>query len=246
MKGKPNPAHGDRIRGLASLKKGLSFIDMYGEEKAQEIRNKMSINLTGKKSCNKGKTLFEMFHGDIDKINNFRYCQKGNIPWNTNETKETHPSLLKSSIAKMGHEVSEETREKISKTVHTYIENNKEEVHRRSSLAAVKARITSTPNNSEILVDLLLQNNFPNKWTFVGDGKMWVTSCSKHMNPDFVHCKYKRVLEYCGFWTYTDEIIKNRESLYKNIGWECLSIRPIDLKEPNIKQTLNKIKDFSI
>lgn len=57
------------------------------------------------------------------------------------------------------------------------------------------------PNGSELYLDYILQNNFPDEWWFVGDGQMTLSG----LCPDFVNVNGKKlIIELFGEHCHTD------------------------------------------
>jgi len=82
------------------------------------------------------------------------------------------------------------------------------------------------PTKPEIILGVLLNKFYRGIWRYVGDGRIWMTSNHKKLNPDFIHNFKKKVIEYNGYYTHTNEEADKRVKMYKNIGYDCLIINP--------------------
>lgn len=110
------------------------------------------------------------------------------------------------------------------------------ERQRKRAEAALKALMEVRPSSYEKAVEEIIEaNNLP--YEYVGDGKLWVTSCGKHVNPDFVN-KEKRVFieVFEDYWkerTYgsVENYMEVRSKLFSEIGFETIFIRGQDIKD---------------
>ncbi len=98
------------------------------------------------------------------------------------------------------------------------------------------------PNKPEILLNKLLQENFPNQFKYTGDGKFWI----KRFNPDFINTKNKGVIEMFGDYWHNlpehKERDKERLKVYKEEGFATLVLWEHELKHPI--QVINKVGGF--
>jgi len=100
------------------------------------------------------------------------------------------------------------------------------------------------PNKHEIILDAILTKFIPNEWKYVGDGKCWVTSGSKRMNPDFINSKRKKIIEYNGAYWHKYENNQDRIDLYKNIGYSCLIVEETELFNSS-SELIKKLEEFT-
>jgi len=170
---------------------------------------------------------------------------------------------LKSSM--LGHEVTDETRKKLSVKRNKYFELNPDgknkvakgiikfskspEGRKKSSERAIKTReeninFGNCKSGHEELLDNMIQELIPNTWTYTGDGNVWLTSNEKHLNPDFMHKTKKKIIEYEGFYTHNKKDTEKRIHYYNDIGYECFDIWPKDLFK-DTDEMLNRIMEFS-
>ena len=90
-------------------------------------------------------------------------------------------------------------------------------------------------------VELLLKLLFPNKYKFVGDGKIMIES----FNPDFINKKDKKIIEVFGeYWHTIPKRKRNdyiRFKVYKKHGYKTLVIWDYELKNKlKLKRKLNE------
>lgn len=80
---------------------------------------------------------------------------------------------------------------------------------------------------------------------FTGDGKFWLSSNGKRMNPDFKVKNKRKVVEVgdIEYW-HTMQDINERINNYDNIEFECLYFTNRELDVLSDKQLVTKIKDF--
>ena len=101
------------------------------------------------------------------------------------------------------------------------------------------------PNISEAKLNDILQENFPNKWKYVGDYKMFFG----RKNPDFINTTgQKKLIELFSFWHRRSGIPFHRTrrgtmKYYRNYGFSTLII---DVKElSNRNDVISKIEKFN-
>ena len=157
-------------------------------------------------------------------FNERKYCQMSCKPsWNINLTKEIDERLAKQS-RKMKQQYLEGVRD----------------------IAVLLGGLKRKPTKDELILDIILQRFYPDKWRYVGNGKIWLTSCGKHMNPDFVDNNgNKKAVEYNSSYWHKNDNEDDRVSLYRKIGWECLIITEEDLFK-NQSMLIRKLKDYNI
>lgn len=98
------------------------------------------------------------------------------------------------------------------------------------------------PNNQELIVNRMLNKNFPKEWKYVGDGKFWINK----MNPDFVNINGKKVLiEYNGYLPrHTKEFDRKRTREFAKFGWKTINVYFSEIK--NEEMFVKKIKNFML
>ncbi len=159
----------------------------------------------------------------------------------------------KISLALRNRKFSENHKENLSKSAMgrkrpdlSRLSKNPEFIRRRL-LACVKR-----PTKPELELNTILQKYFPNKWEYVGNGKIVVGT----KNPDWIHTDgIKKCIELFGAYWHSPKlnpkIIKRYASTYegtiehyKKCGWECLIIWDHELKNEN--EIAYKINQFII
>ena len=152
------------------------------------------------------------------------------------EKSDYSKKIAKERIEKLGHHwnVEPETRKKLSDSIKKAIEDGK---------INPSILFNKGPNKAERkLIELFENSNIDLR--YVGDGQIWMTSQGKHMNPDFINIKQKKVVEYyggIGFFHSLEEI-EDRNKKYKDIGWDHLAI--IEGELDNIDEVRNKVINF--
>lgn len=108
------------------------------------------------------------------------------------------------------------------------------------------------PTRPERILDLLLQQNFPNEYKYTGDGKAVING----RNPDFLNCNgQKKAILLNGVYWHLTRLQKNNPSLtrsevevmerkpYDEFGFKLLHIWEDEIKNP--EKVLEKIKNFN-
>ena len=197
---------------------------------------------------NGGKSVMFGKHHSKESISRMREVKIGekNGFYGKNHTKET---LLRMSETKIGHEVTEETREKLRQanlgkhpTHETLAKMSKthQELWQNSEFAKKMFKSQNRkPNKLELKLDLILQENFTNKWKYVGDGQLIIGGKC----PDFANINgRKELIELFGNYWHQGHIPSERMSMFKKYGYDTLVIWESELKDEGI--LVQKIKDF--
>lgn len=98
------------------------------------------------------------------------------------------------------------------------------------------------PNLAEQLLDNILQNNFPNKWEYVGNGKLVING----LIPDFANINGKKTLiELFGDYWHRNDNPQDRIDKFAELGYPCLVIWSSKLENPFqiVKQITNFIEE---
>lgn len=81
------------------------------------------------------------------------------------------------------------------------------------------------PNETEQLLQTILNEYFPNEWKYVGDGQVWIEG----KNPDFINIDGKKqVIEMFGIYWHDPNLFPNRPTEdeliahYKKFEFDCL------------------------
>lgn len=94
------------------------------------------------------------------------------------------------------------------------------------------------PNKLEISFDILLKENFGNRFEYVGDGKTFING----RNPDFISFKNKEIIELFGSYWHKKEDEQEKKSHFGKYGYKTLVVWDYELKDES--KVLNKIKSF--
>jgi len=113
---------------------------------------------------------------------------------------------------------------------------------RKKQLNAIFKGMNINPNKPETFLNNLLQQNFPNKFEYTGDGKVIIGGFC----PDFVCNPSKRIIELYGDYWHNLESWKKRDQrrleAYKRYGFSTLIIWEHELKNPTL--VTDKILEF--
>lgn len=112
--------------------------------------------------------------------------------------------------------------------------------NRRQKEMHLAAKIS--PNKPEQLLINLLNELFPEKYKFVGDGQLWIAG----YNPDFVHNTAKKCIEYNGKYFHSLPGIPEKDTrkyrTLAQLGYEVLVLEDDDLLDT--KQLTEKLIAF--
>lgn len=191
------------------------------------------ININGKKILRKGKS-YNKIYGE-DKSNKIKKKLWGNIPWNKGLTKHNCETLriVGEKLSIISCSKRPEVKEKIRKTLKKLWADP---IYRDKQIKSQNRKINK---GEQILLDLL-NKWFPDKFKYVGDGKLWIGNPPK--NPDFIHKEFNKVIEYNGSYWHTEEESKIREELFKENEFDCLTIWDYEIKDK--KKLKDKIETF--
>ena len=102
-----------------------------------------------------------------------------------------------------------------------------------------------SPNGPELLLDFILQNNFPDEWRYVGDGQVIIEG----LCPDFINCNgRKKIIELFGGYWHNRKDIKwhqtedGRKEVFSKIGFDTMIIWENELN--NVPILIQKIGDW--
>lgn len=147
---------------------------------------------------------------------------KGLVPWNKKLTKEIDERVAKNA-------------EGISLAWSNLSPKEKEIRIRRVWLSACRK-----PNRVEIFLDNILQENFPNEWEYVGNGKLIING----LIPDFANINGKKqLIELFGDYWHKDDNPEDRINKFAELGYTCLVIWESELKD--IEKVINRTLIFS-
>ena len=222
-----------RINGNIN-KKGRHY--MYGKKHKLRTRQKISSSLIGRKVWNKGINSKSPMEGKkhskttkkkMSWIKKEQY-KKGLKSWNKG-LKGTYTTSRK------GKKITDKS---ILRKMSLATSNQWKDENKRKKL--IEAQNRKINRGEQKLLDKL-QEWFPDQFRYVGDGSLWVGNPPK--NPDFIHKKFNKVIEYNGsFWHKDNRKSLKREYDFKKNGFDCLTIWDYEMKKEKI--VYEKIKTF--
>jgi len=114
-------------------------------------------------------------------------------------------------------------------------------VFRENTIKAIFESRDFNPNNTEMFLNYILQQNFPNMWRFVGDGQIFIAG----KVPDFINIDKKLIIEMYGDFYHKQETDsgKARKEHFKKYGYSTLIIWEHELYN-NYDCIVEKIRDF--
>lgn len=193
-------------------RKGKTYVELYGADKANSIKQKQSkswsFSLKRMLNHRAPKTIFK----------------KGMTPWNKDKKglySKEHINKLR--LAKMG---KKQTKELVDKR-----------------MKAIFKSLQYKPNKQELLLNQILQANFPNEFKFVGDGLFFI----ERYCPDFINCNGRKLIIEL-FGNYFHSLSKSAErderklKVYSKYGFKTLIIWQNELKRPEM--VVRKIRVF--
>ena len=260
-----------RWRKISKAHKGKTWDELYGKEKADELRKRQSIRFTGRKLTKEHKKKISKGNkGNKKLIRSLKkYFREVGV------SKETRKKLSKALKGKnnpfYGKKHSKEMIEKIKKTMLSsgvykrtskrmkkhnpmynkesvekmrkkQIQNWKTKKYKRNVLISQAKR----PNNKEqILIHLINKNNL--LLNYVGNRKVWFTGLDNtRYNPDFIYKPKRIILEFFGnYWhNFPERIEKDKERIkvFKKKGYRVLIVWERELN--NLNKVKNKVEKF--
>lgn len=112
--------------------------------------------------------------------------------------------------------------------------------------------LNNRPNSQELLLNSILQKEFPKQWKFVGTKPNFLIGDKK---PDFIHKKKRKIIELFGEYhhlilkqkkdpVFSKKIAENeRINYFKKLDYDTLIFWSLELKDT--KKIINKVKDFA-
>jgi DNA-directed RNA polymerase subunit RPC12/RpoP len=202
---------------LKSNKKGLTYEQYYGEDKAKEVKQKLVND-------RKGKTFEEIFGEEKALI--LLEGRKQN--WLLNNPNDKYKGMTMEQ--RYGKERAREIKEKMS-----YASSHpSDETRLKKSIASKKMwqdpefvkRIfkcrNAKPNKTERSLSYLIRHSVPNTFRYNGDGRLGIT-IEGHI-PDFVDKKGKRIIELFGEYFHEKSEFETLPKLYEKYGYKTLII----------------------
>lgn len=215
------------------LRKDKTFEELFGEEKAKELKLKASIRILG-------KTHIEMYGEEKAKKIGEKISKK------IKGRKENREEVK--------NDMSNKKKDQWKDPQSTY--NTKEFRYKKSIesknkwkdpefIKKIQKSLRNCPNKLEtLLINLFKDLNL--EFEFTGNFSFWING----KNPDFINKKINKVIEFFGSY-YHDTIInasredheKERIKHFNNSGYKCLIIWEEELKD--IKKVAEKVIKFN-
>lgn len=211
--------------------KRFTYEEMYGVDKAKEMKKQKSVFLKGNKHT-KGK-----------KIIHSGSFKKGMSPWNKGKNytyEELYGEEKAKKIKKILSEHSKGNKYSIGKIPWNKGKKTKEETIQKY-LKSISFRPTSYEKRLKEILDRLQ----PNEWRYTGDGSFWMGRPA--LNPDFVNCNGKKIAieVFARFhkeknFGSVENYMEQRSAEFRKYGWETIFINGNDeLNDEDL--ILNKI-----
>lgn len=252
-----------------SHRKGLSLIDEYGLERAEQIKNKIRLARLGKTSHRKGLNLIQEYGEEkAEEIRNkIKQTKEGKtyeeiygLLANEKRQKKVEQGLFNNPFK--GKHFTPEQRHRLSESIiingkHKGINNpNFGKKYSQERLNQMRKITTERWQNPEFrdkcvratMSALKLRPTKPERvltselglfWRYVGDGKLIIGSKC----PDFWNGDHKLIELFGDFW-HRDHNPQDWVNYYQKFGYDCLVIWEHELK--NLKQVREKVKAFSL
>jgi len=220
---------------------------MFGKKHTEEAKKKMSEKKMGN-NYRLGTKMSDETKEKLRKINLGRKISeetiiklKRKIPWN--KGKKGYSIHTIESIKKMrekikGRKKSEEHKKNLSKAK---TNQWKDENFAKKMIMCWGFK----PNKKELILDRILQDNFPEQWRYVGDGQIIIGG----LCPDFINVDGKKlIVELFGdYWHNRKNIRYNsteegRKKAFREFGFDTLILWENELK--NIDRIIEKIYIF--
>ena len=188
--------------------------------------------------------------------------KKGHIPWNTglrmsDEIKEkiskfnkgktlSNEHKAKIGIANRGKVRSEEAKKLVSDKNRGRIPWNKGTSlfshcsdESKQKIKDGFRKMMCKPNYSEVKLEQILNDLYPNEWRYIGNGVVWIGD----KNPDFMNVNgQKKLIELFGEQWHKPEDEEIRKSHFKEFGFNTLIVWAKELRHPD--QLKIKLSNF--
>jgi len=142
--------------------------------------------------------------------------------WITDEPEKFAEHNRKVGIAQKGIPEKDWVKKQTSTIMKKFYGEHPERINILPALKALLDNKGMNKKENELLS--FLDEEYPNQWKYVGDGKCWMTSKGRHINPDFIMKDSRKVIELYGVYWHRNDIPSERTNLFRNIGYNCLII----------------------
>jgi len=235
--------------------KGKKYLEMYGKEKAEEV-------IRNKKELMTGRSYSECMTPEMEEQTRKKKSETMKETWKTSEGLNGEERSRKISEKLVGDPersarskrnadagISGFKRARELGTLPTFADHWKNPESAKKLRKHVEKHTTELlhlicPTKLELKLKDFLDEKFPGKWEYTGDGKVWFNGC----NPDFVYSGSNKVLEV--FTEYhknkiygsVENYIQIRTERFAVAGKEVLYIWDTELEDSS--RLLNKIEIF--
>lgn len=216
-------------------RKGKTYEEIYGKEKAQYLKEKAGLTL----KKNPPKSVFKKGHkpSELAKERS-KIVNTGKLPWNMGLTKENDKRIKKFSNIKRTADWKNKIRLKAK-------ERWQDLSYREKNIKACLKGLMIRPTSFEKKIsELCIENSLP--FIYTGDGRFLIN----FKNPDFVNKNDKIVLEVFYSWFKIRDYgsVENYKEFckekYNSAGWKVIFIDENDIDIKNWKEIcLNKINN---
>jgi len=236
--------------------KGMTYVEIFGEEKAREIRNKISKSVILALQCPDVKQkMHKSMSEEAKKRTSVRQKKRFEDIEERKKTSEStkkvmwEPEIRQKYLAgiknrrKLTLEEERSRRDKISRT---------ETGRKIWWIDKIMSKCGTKPNKAELFLDDLI-HSVTNNYKYTGNGKVVIEG----KVPDWIDTNgQKKVINLNGLYWHlwkqqknnpglTKEIVETREKdVYERYGYDCLIIWEDELRETNINTLKEKIIDF--
>ncbi|MBE3101960.1 MAG: hypothetical protein IMZ47_06785 [Firmicutes bacterium] len=216
--------------GKNSFRYGKTYEELFGEERAEEIKKKISVGVEGRKQSSEAK---KKIGGALSKIHKGKSVrERGHKPDCNCGICKVNRNEFNYADEDRNRKIGEATRKRW-----------------KSPGYAKKVRHNIKPNKPEKLLNEFLKKLFPNEWQYVGNSQFSLAG----KNPDFINVNgQKKIIEFNGDWWHGPEITgrtkeeeeQQRIDLFAQHGYQTLVIWECELKdETGLKIKLQEFCD---
>jgi very-short-patch-repair endonuclease len=94
-------------------------------------------------------------------------------------------------------------------------------------------------NKLEEDFEIILEENFPNKWKYGGTGEIVIA----HKYPDFVNEAEKKIIEVFGDFWHKNDSGYIRKSIFKDYGYSMMIVWEHEIRE-DLLSVLEKVSEY--
>lgn len=223
--------------GQPSNKKDKKYEEIYGSERAKELKQILRDRNLGKSSSRKNKT-YEEIYGSKRAAEIKKKWREKNLGKQSPFKGKKRPELVGERNGMYGKPSPLRNTHPSSKT-RQRLHVAKIEQWKNKEIAK-KMRAGLRPSGPELYLDFLLQNYFPDEWWFVGDGKINIDG----LCPDFINVNGKKLLiEHFGEHWHKGENEQVRKERFAKFDYSTLVLWGHELRDEN--EVIEKIRSFS-